>query len=590
MLEILVTTGHKMAGELDYNTLLGLHTRGLVFLEVPVDDHDRVAVPPLEGFVMNRVTGDYFETLLYKIFVTIDEHTTIADLAAVLQTDLESVKHAVSVYCRLGFAKKKNVELDVDDVRWHLSWISRVVHRRSGSTKAETQDVQPAASTKRVAFLFDSTLTAFLMMGNLSMGLKTHAVTMFEVGKLTEESMEKFLAELDRLEGELEGDAQRYFEHAIILRDTLLFLRYNPQLAAIVDPSAAELAASGAPARPIALDLLRCESISTLDPETCFRVLNKNYHMIVSMAPFAKEVRSIRGCVPQHIGPPIPEMGSVWFKLWLYGCAGSGPPTLLLPMGARLCELPALMQPFDRVLITTWDHEPTVSSLATMLPVVNDQLCGSPVLVQAYNEQTEIAYVPFPLGPEGESGSDLPAGSSARLAAALALIQKVTALAAKRGLLPLSQHPSVLALSKHIDLAHACGYISMLKLGNSSDTSIALDAETLPDGSELPASLTHIGFFHPAHATDWVVLDLAFGIPLFDAIINAEVCRRMAVHNLFAKDALQAQMQSNRQLALELLGFINRHIAGGLLPLLDATAATLYPTQIVTYPAHLADL
>ena len=37
-------------------------------------------VPPLKGFVMNRVTGDYFETLLYKIFVSIDEHTSMSEV------------------------------------------------------------------------------------------------------------------------------------------------------------------------------------------------------------------------------------------------------------------------------------------------------------------------------------------------------------------------------------------------------------------------------------------------------------------------------------------------------------------------------
>ena len=51
-----------------------------MYLEVPIDDGDHISVPPLEGFVMNRVLGDYFETLLYKIFVSVDEKTSVGEV------------------------------------------------------------------------------------------------------------------------------------------------------------------------------------------------------------------------------------------------------------------------------------------------------------------------------------------------------------------------------------------------------------------------------------------------------------------------------------------------------------------------------
>lgn len=46
----------------------------------------------------------------------------------------------------------------------------------------------------------------------------------------------------------------------------------------------------------------------------------------------------------QHIGPAIPEVSSVWFKLYIYHVTGQGPPSLLLSKGTRLRKLPDIFQ------------------------------------------------------------------------------------------------------------------------------------------------------------------------------------------------------------------------------------------------------
>lgn len=37
-------------------------------------------VPTLENFVMNRIQGDYMETTMYKIFISIDEKTNLKEV------------------------------------------------------------------------------------------------------------------------------------------------------------------------------------------------------------------------------------------------------------------------------------------------------------------------------------------------------------------------------------------------------------------------------------------------------------------------------------------------------------------------------
>ncbi|XP_015754940.1 PREDICTED: protein FAM91A1-like [Acropora digitifera] len=368
-----IDKGPLQASVMDLKVVQGLYNKGLIYIDVPIADDDYIVVPPLENFVMNRVLGDYFETLLYKIFVSIDEHTNIAE----------------------------------------------------------------------------------------------------------------------------------------------------------------------------------------------------HFSLLVSMAPLSHEIRPITSCCPPHFGPAVPEVNSVWFKLFIYDQLKSGPPSLLLVKGTRLRWLPKIFEDYERLMITTWGHDPGIVSVSNVLITLNDALSHSAVLVQAHGVHTEgeVVYVPFPL--DCKYGQSFSADN-------------------------MEAHPTIQKLAKCLDLDHSCGFISMLKPSVSKQSANARrrtisanfgmpssrinDAESLSplivvndaesgtdsasdEQNDVDAAVDDMVMAgsEKKEADQWIPLDVYYGLPLFDGDLSKQVYQKIASKGLCREESLKSLVHSSRKLTLRLLDFISKH-------------------------------
>ena len=302
---------------------------------------------------------------------------------------------------------------------------------------------------------------------------------------------------------------------------------------------------------------------------------------------------------PPHLGPAIPELSSIWFKMYIYHVTQNGPPSLLLPKGSRPSRLPKVFNKCTKLLVTSWGNEPSIIPVGGALSMLLDALQHSPVLIQAYaaepinsnvNTFVPVRNVPFehPQGVEDVRGGgpSIDGKSDTLITTTLPFPIKTSENKIDKTCDKdwAKKHPCLEKLTETIDVEHACGYITLINLSGLDISEISKakkseDTKNVPENGKLNKANAELleeeldscleegksankddkeakSTTKTSSKSNWVLLDVNFGIPLFSAELNKCICERIVSHGLLQQESLTSLSQSSRNLCLRLLEFI----------------------------------
>lgn len=171
--------------------------------------------------------------------------------------------------------------------------------------------------------------------------------------------------------------------------------------------------------------------------------------------------------------------------------------------------------------MTSWGHDPSEIPVTGALTMILDALQHSPILVQPIcnsgQSEAKTKMLPFPAGKDDSSK----------------FWQTL---------------PELRLLYDDLDLSHTCGYVTLLDFDvsegkaktnsgevkneeNSSNVHLLAEELDKMNKDEVKNKLTLD--LKPSH---WLVLDLNFGIPLFDSDLNKRICDSIVSNGLWKKE------------------------------------------------------